>query len=349
MAPSPLVEQVLAGGNRQLTLLAARGMLPLPPEELLALQVRLAGDADAEVASAAGEALAALDTRVLVTLLGQDAPAEVQRWFATHGTRREVIEALLRRRDVAQDVLLLLAPRLPPDLQEILLLRQDRITAAPELLAALEANPQLSAYSARRINEYRQHLLAGREQPVPAADSLPEPEPEPFAPGEIAELDDAEVAAAIERARAFAAAEGEIEEKTGLTDGQIRQLPVNVRLKMARGAAKTLRFFLVRDNSALVALTTLQANSLTDQEVEQYAKMRNVVPDVLDWIGKQRQWVAKYPVVLALANNPRTPLPVALKLVSRLAVRDLRMMAKDRNLPEAVRTAALRLYRVKAQ
>jgi hypothetical protein len=39
---------------------------------------------------------------------------------------------------------------------------------------------------------------------------------------------------------------------------------------------------------------------------------------------------------------------MALQLLSRVAVRDLRLMAKDRNLPEAVRSAALRLYRVKS-
>ena len=134
-----------------------------------------------------------------------------------------------------------------------------------------------------------------------------------------------------------------------LSEGQIRMLPVNVRLKLARSAPRSLRQFLVRDSSTLVALAVLQSNPLTDQEVEQYARSRNIVPDVLEKIGKNRQWVARYPVVLALVQNPRTPLPLALSLMSRVAVRDLRGMAKDRNLPEAVRSSALRLFRVKSQ
>ena len=56
MAPSSLVEQALAGGNRQLTLLAARGLLPLVPAELVDLQVRLARGADEEVAGLASPA-----------------------------------------------------------------------------------------------------------------------------------------------------------------------------------------------------------------------------------------------------------------------------------------------------
>jgi hypothetical protein len=333
---------VLSGTNRQLTLLAARGMLPLPPAELVELQVTLAGTDDSEIARLAAEALAGIEPGVLVPYLAE-APPAVLLWFAGHSRNRGIVEALLRRRDVPHDVLLVLAPQLPADLQEAFLLRQDRITAAPELLDALEANPQLSAYAQRRIREAREHLVAS-----PAARPAPE-EVAGAGEGRLGEADDREVAAAIEAARAVAP-EGEVdEERTMLSEGQIRMLPVNVRLKLARSAPRTLRQFLVRDSSTLVAIAVLQSNPLTDQEVEQFAKSRNVVPDVLERIGKNRQWVARYPVMLALVQNPRTPLPMALGLMSRVAVRDLRNMAKDRNLPEAVRSAAMRLYRVKAQ
>lgn len=339
MAQSPLVEQVLSGTNRQLTLLAARGMLPLPPSELVELQVRLAAGDDAEVVALASEALQGIEPRVLVPYLAE-APPEVLRWYGAHSRNREVIEALLRRRDVPHDVLLTLAPQLPADLQETFLLRQDRITAAPELLAALETNPQLSAFAQRRIREYREHLV-GAGIVAPAAPT--------GAREEIVEADDQEVEAAIAAVRAMAA-EGEVDhERTQLSEGQIRLLPVSVRLRLARSAPRTLRQFLIRDSSSLVALAVLQSNPLSDQEVEQYAKSRNIVPEVLERIGKNRQWVARYPVMLALVQNPRTPLPLALSLMSRVAVRDLRIMAKDRNLPEAVRASALRLYRTKSQ
>jgi hypothetical protein len=342
VASSPLVEQALSGTNRQLTLLAARGLLPLAPAELIDLQVRLAASEDAEVAREAAEALAAIESRVVAPVLAHEASPEVLRWFGRASGNRDVIESLLRRRDTPHDVLLDLAPRLPADLQEILLLRQDRITAAPDLLEALETNPQLTNYARRRILEYREHLLPGG--------AVVAVTPEPV----LDEPDETEVLEAIARARevvveAAAEGSGEIEEKTGLTEGQIKLLPVPIRLKLARGAPKTLRQFLVRDNSSVVALTVVQANPLVDQEVEQYAKMRNVVAEVLEYLGKSRQWAAKYPIALALATNPRTPLSVALGLLSRIAVRDLRNISKDRNLPEAVRSAALRLYRVKAQ
>ncbi len=335
---SPLVTQALSGTNRQLTLLAARGMLPLAPEELVPLQVQLTGNEDAEIAAAAGESLRGIEPRVLVPFLAREAPPEVQSWYAYNSRDREIVETLLRRRDVPLDVLFHLAPQLGADLQEVLLLRQDRITTSPQLLDALETNPQLSAYSQRRIREYRDHLLGGAGAAAAQARAA-------AAAAEVAE--EQEIQEAIARARGVPV-EGEIEEQTGLSDGQIRQLPVNVRLKLARRAPKTMRQFLVRDTSALVAVAVLQSNPISDTEIEQFARMRSVVPEVLDYIAKQRRWLTKYPVVVGLVNNPRTPLNVALPLMSRLSVRDLRIMAKDRNLPDAVRQSALRLYRVKS-
>jgi hypothetical protein len=336
--PSPLVTQALAGTNRELTLLAARGMLPVAPEELVPLQVQLTVSADDEIAAAAAESLRGLAARVLVPFLAREAPPEVLTWYAYHSRDREVIETLLRRRDVPVEVLFHLAPQLGADLQELLLLRQDRITASPELLDALETNPQLTAYSQRRIREYRDHLLGGAG--VAAAEAR--------AAAAAEEAEEHEVQEAITRVRG-APAEGEIEEQTGLSEGQIRQLPVNVRLKLARRAPKTLRHFLVRDPSPLVAVAVLQSNPLTETEVEQFSRSRSVVPEVLDYIAKQRQWMSKYPVIVGLVNNPRTPLNIALPLLNRVSVRDLRIMMKDRNLPDAVRQQAMRFYRVKSQ
>jgi hypothetical protein len=229
------------------------------------------------------------------------------------------------------------------DLQEILLLRQDRIVAEPTILESLERNPSLSAFSRRRIAEYREHLLGGVQ-----AEAMQEPEaPAPEEIGhDLVPLDDPEVMAALAQARA-AAPEGEVDESTGLSEGQIRTLPIPVRMKLARGAPRALRSLLIRDANPRVALAVLSSNPLADQEVEGIAKNRTVVEDVLDAIARERRWVSKYPIVLALVNNPRTPVGVSTKLVPRLSVRDLRNLSRDRNVPDAVRNMAQRLYRVK--
>jgi hypothetical protein len=45
-------------------------------------------------------------------------------------------------------------------------------------------------------------------------------------------------------------------------------------------------------------------------------------------------------VRLALLSNPRTPVPVALQLVEKLSLRDLRQLIKDDKVPTIVRVGA---------
>lgn len=332
---SPLLEQARSG-NRRLQLLAADGLLPLPPEEIIPLQVELALGADAEVAARALEGLRKLDPRIAGPFLELRAGKRELSFFADEATQPALIETILRRRDVPRQVLVRLARRVPPDLQEVLLLRQDAIIEEPAILEALEENPRISVYSQRRIVEYRQHLLP-RAAPASTAASF-----QPL------ELDDEELAEAIATARELPAA-GEIDEETGLSEGQIRLLPVPARLKLARRAPRALRAILMRDTSAQVAVSVVLYNSLSDQEIEQTAASRAVNEEVLETIAKKREWVNRYAITKALVQNPRTPLATALRLIPKLSVRDLRTLYRDRNVADAVRSTALRLYRIKQQ
>lgn len=331
---SSLLEQARSG-NRQLQLLAADGVLPLPPEDLIPLQVELARGADPQVAERARDNLLKVDLRIIRPFLERAAQEPVLAFFAEEAKNPMLLETILRRRDAPRRILAWLARRVPPDLQELLLLRQDAIVEEPAILQALEENPQVSGYSLRRIAEYREHLLP-RQRPVAA------PQPE------LEEISDEELEEAIAVVRDLPPS-GEVEEKTGLSEGQIRQLPVPARLKLTRGAPRSLRSILLRDTNSLVAVSVITNNSLSDQEVEQTAAHRAVVEEVLMAISKKREWVNKYTVAKSLVWNPRTPLPTALRLVPKLAVRDLRELSRDRNVPDAVRSTALRLYRIKQQ
>jgi hypothetical protein len=223
-----------------------------------------------------------------------------------------------------------LAPKLAPKLQELLLLRQDALMERPEIVTALERNPQLSPFSRRRVHELREHLL-------PAEEVAP-------LPGEASE---AAVAAALEEARARPAGRGERDQHTGLSEIQIRSLPVPVRRRLARGASRTLRTILLRDPHPQVAISALGESGLSDGEIEAVASSRSVVGEVLEEIARHREWVTKNKIVSALVHNPRTPAGVAVRLLPRLGLRELGGLAKDHNVSSAVRTQAQRLYRMK--
>lgn len=344
-----LTSEILSGDRPELQRMAAEGLLPLPPEELIPVQVALATTSDdPEVRGSAERSLGEMEPRILSRFLDRAAHDDLV-YFASRVEHPLVLETLLRRKDIPRPLLAHMASRLPEDLQEILLLRQDAIVEEPTILEALESNPQVSSYARRRIREYREHLLPrpeSRDEPeAPAQEEVEEDEEE---------WTDEQVAAAIEEARkaqADAAAEdgAELEDLEGLTESQIRMLPVQARLKLARSANRSLRGVLVRDPNPRVAVAVIKYNSVTDPEVEQYARNRSISEDVLEEIGKRREWIRKHPIVLALVQNPKTPVTMTMKFVPRLSVRELRELGRNRNVPDPVRSAARRLYTIKTR
>lgn len=104
------------------------------------------------------------------------------------------------------------------------------------------------------------------------------------------------------------------------------------------------RLVLIRDASKAVARAVLQSPKLSDADIEAYASMRNVTEEVLRLISMNRRFMKNYSVVRALATNSRVPIDVGLPLVKRLNDRDLKMLAIDKNVADAIRTAAAKLF-----
>jgi len=333
-----IVEQVLNGDNREIQLLVARGLFPLPPQELIPLQVTLSKWDDPELAAAARESLQGLEPKIAAYVLAESSDAALFAYFVEQDSHPVIVEAILRNRHVSPEVLGQIAPLLSPELQEVLLLRQDVIVEHAWVLDRLEENPELSTYVERRVHEYREHLV--REEIEPQVEEVEEEETE-------REATDEEVETAIAEAKDLPE-QGEADEVTGLTEAQIRSLPIPVRLKLARGAPRSLRNILVKDKNPLVAMSVMHGSSLSESEVELIAASRAVVEEVLNVIARDRQWNRKYSIIHALIRNPRTSVGLAVRLTPRLSARDLRNLSRDRNVPEAVRNHAARLYRIKA-
>ena len=336
-----LLDQILSGTNRNLQVLAAQGLVPLPPEDLLPIQVALTVSPDGEIARQAEETLQNVDTDMVASFLREQAGERELEFFSRPGRPSALIEAVIRRADSPRHILAQVASTLPADLQEVLVHRQDAILELPEILVELEKNPQLSSYTKRRIWEYREHLLPRDKVPAKTDEEIQ---------AEADAVTEEEMAEAIAEVKAKSALEGEeekgnlIDEDRDLTDNEIRQLPVPMRVKIARKASRQIRSMLIRDPNAQVAVTVITSNALPDSEVEAIANNRGVCEEVLAEIPKRREWIKKYVIAKALVKNPKTPLPISMKLVPRMSTKDLRDLGKDKNTSEGVRQMARRLY-----
>ena len=117
-------------------------------------------------------------------------------------------------------------------------------------------------------------------------------------------------------------------------------LPVIERIKLALRGSREQRSVLIRDPNKVVSVAVLGSPKLNVNEIESYARMTSVQEEVLRVIGTGRQWIKHYPVIAALVRNPKTPVAIAMPLVIRLNERDLKLVARDRNVPDGVRAAA---------
>ena len=124
---------------------------------------------------------------------------------------------------------------------------------------------------------------------------------------------------------------------------RIMRMTMKDRIKLAAKGDREARNILVRDPNRVVAQAVIQNTKITEQEVEKIAAMRTVPEDVLRQIFINRKWARNYSIMHNLARNPRTSISNSMNILTRLQLKDLDAIAKNRNVPEAVRKQSARL------
>ena len=116
------------------------------------------------------------------------------------------------------------------------------------------------------------------------------------------------------------------------------------RMKMAMKGDREARGILIRDSNREVATAVIQNPRITDQEVENIASMRTVADEVLRLIAMNRSWARSYNIIHSLCRNPRTPIPTVIGILPRIRSKDLKSLSQNKNVSEAVRRQAERLF-----
>lgn len=137
--------------------------------------------------------------------------------------------------------------------------------------------------------------------------------------------------------------EGEISPERVSLIRKIMFMTVKDRVKLAMKGDREARGILIRDSNKVVATGVIHNPRITDHEIENIAAMRAVSDEVLRIIGNNRQWARSYPIIHNLARNPRTPMATAVQILTRIRTKDLKSIALNRNVSEAVRRQAYRL------
>lgn len=118
------------------------------------------------------------------------------------------------------------------------------------------------------------------------------------------------------------------------------ELAVGERVALARRASPSLLAQLRNDPNPRVIGALLDNPRLTEAILAPVLASAQTPPPILDLIAGDRRWGVRYPLKVALARNPRTPLETVLRILSALRKTDLKAVASDPRLPEPARFRA---------
>jgi hypothetical protein len=121
--------------------------------------------------------------------------------------------------------------------------------------------------------------------------------------------------------------------------------PVGYRISLARQALAGAIERLLFDPDPRVVRVLLGNPRLTEAEVVKLAASRRAAPESLEAIAQNDGWIGRYPVKVALANNPATPTRIVLGLLPYLLRQDLRELSAGSSRSEVRAQAAALLAR----
>ena len=337
---------------------AARGVLPLESDDRIRALFAVLKDSDPSIVLAARETLGEFPPDMFAEFLrGERVSAADIEAVSSMTDDAIVLEQIVRHRNVSDGTLSKLARSVVGGPQEALVVNQARLLANPALIDALYSNPQLTADNRRMLNELREEFFekeTRRQKARQAEESAAKAAAAPPAPPETAGAAPAGDAADLDGAddvpdsgSPAPGAGPDSQEAAAVPEEaylRIMRMTVPERVKLALRGSKEERRFLIGDTSRMVTLAVLRSRGLTITEVESFCSMRHLDDEVFYAISRKRDWIRRTQIIQTLVRNPKVPLAITMPLVLRLSMRDLRNIARDRNLPEAIRSAAKKTY-----
>ncbi|MEW5976806.1 MAG: hypothetical protein AB1898_13465 [Acidobacteriota bacterium] len=347
---------------------AARGVLPVGQEELLAILIFLTSDPEPEIQQTARETIRRefSDDLLKSIVESSSTPVEVLEYFGTPPLpSAPVLEAVILNRATPDSTVAALAGCVDSNLMEVILINLMRLLRSPFILDALEKNSQASPDVTRRLREIREEFFEKRNNFIPVhrtrgeaqvLGEVPE-EPVPVAEESQAlalyseELREGEDVTAVTLDSladdGFTVFEDLPDQEKLSTIQKIARMTVAERVQSALKGTREERVILIRDSNRIVASAVLESPKLTDSEVEAISLMKNVSQEVLRVVGTKREFIKNYVVVHNLVKNPRTPLATSMGLLNRILTNDMRALARNKNIPETLRKMAHKQLQVR--
>ena len=333
-------------------LMAAKGTLPLAPNDQVAVLYQLSLDNDQAIAQSARGTASGLPENLLVGTLGGGAlDPRILHFFGTAcADKSAVFDAVVLNPAVADATLVVLAAKGDARGVDQIAQNEQRLLAHPEIIAAMYMNRRARMSTIDRVVELavRNHVrvpglacwdevaraLEGGHTTASTDDALFS-----HATAVLADDDshlttgDAE-AAHEEKEEVVVKREAQIKEKSEMA--RIMEMSVPAKIRLATVGNGFARSILIRDPLKMVAQAAIKSPGVTDIEAARYATNQALPEEVIRYISTKREWTKMYGVKVSLCKNPKTPVAEASKLLTFLREKDLNNVTKSKGVSSAL-------------
>jgi hypothetical protein len=128
---------------------------------------------------------------------------------------------------------------------------------------------------------------------------------------------------------------------------QAQSMGISDKIKTALTGDKEWRNILIKDANKLVSGAVVKNPRMTEGEVLTIAKSAVQNDEIMRVICANKEWVKNPLIRKALAENNKTPLPIALRFVATLSPKDLAMIGKSKNVSSVIASQARRILMAK--
>jgi hypothetical protein len=337
--------------------MAAKGIAPgVRPAELLALLVVFSTSEREGVRAAAQKTLAAPPEQLVAGAITTDLhPAVIDALARACLERRDVLEKILAMPRVDMETVEEVARHGGEAVTELIATNEERLLAHPRIIELLYLNKATRMSTADRLVDLAVRngvVLTGipafKEVTIALQNELiPEASEEPL-PDDILFRETGELATALESPPDEDTHHEDEEGKEILKKKfeplytRLGSMPMSMKIRRATLGTKEERMLLVRDSNRVIAGAAIRSPLMQESEVVLLSRNKNIADEVLRVISSSPEWLKSYAVKRNLVENPKTPVPVATRLVQHLREADLRSVSKSKNVTGPVKDAARR-------
>ncbi len=334
-------------------MMAAKGMIPLGPADIVTVLYLLNYDPDEQVAASAAEKCVGLPENILEGALKSPLDLRVLDFYAGKLAKNDkLMEIILLNHATADETVARCAKTVNERLSDIIATNEQRLLQHPEIIENLYHNRQARMSTVNRAIELavRNGItldgIAAFKEAAAAIQGELIIEEEGETPADAIFADSLRIGEALEQEIGAEGMEAELDGESPSSDGrqsleaEVGKMNTSEKIRLALLGSSAARSLLVRDSNKLVAMAAIKAPSVKDTEVIGFTRNKALCEDVVRYIAGQRDWTKHYQVKYNLIENPKTPLPKALTFLSHLRMNDLKTISRSKNVPAAIAQAA---------